>query len=949
VASLATLAYPHLTHVIDELARLRQWRNGVVGGEGMQAHLIGRHLERAKIDQLIAQANKGQSGALVLRGEVGIGKTALMEHARATATAQGFQVGSAAGTEAESQFAFAGLHQLCEPLLEGADRLPEPQQAALGVAFGTQVGSAPDRFLVGLAALNLLANTAEKAPLLCVIDDAHWLDVASAQVLAFVARRMSAERAAVLFARRLGVGDEQSFMGLPELPLEGLGEEDSRTLLASVVHSPLDAVVRDQIIAEARGNPLALLEFPHSAGATQLAGGFGLPAGTSLPRRIEESFRQRCSTLPTATRELLLIAAADPTGDPTLLWRAAMHRRITPEAASPAEVAGLVEIDTRVRFRHPLVRSAIYEDATPAARRLAHEALATATDEQIDPDRHAWHRARAVLGTSEDVAAELERSAGRARARGGLAAAAAFLQQAVALTPDPATRATRALEAAHANHEAGAYEAAMDLALAASAGPLDPLQQARVALLRAGIAFHLTRGGDVPEMLLDAAKTLTPLDAALARETYLYALDAAVHAGHLAGSINLRAVAHTALQAPALSGAATPADLLLDGLRTRSLDGFEHSVPALKRALALLLTHSPRTDGREDRRWLRLALNVAAMLWDDETLYVLADRAMQSARESGALSTLPAALNAVASLRVLSGELPQANELALQEAAIAEATGVPPLTHARLMIAAWSGQESETLRLHAVMVEEATRRGEGATIDLANVTLASLHNGLGNFGDAFVAASSPVDHDAFTYSSLALPELVEAAAQIGERRRALAAMEQLESRARASGTPLALGLAARSRALMSADSDADQHYRDAIAQLTKCRYAVYLARTHLIYGEWLVRMGRRKEARNQLRVAHQLLLEMGLQAYAGRAARGLSAVGARPVNATARPTDSLTAHELHIARLVATGATTNEVALQMVLSPRTIETHLRNIFRKLGITSRRQLKDLPLP
>ncbi len=910
--------------------------------------LLGRRAERAAIEQVLARAKTGQSGVLVIRGEAGIGKTALLEYARDTATTTGFRAEYAAGVESETQFAFAGLHQLCAPLLDRAGALPDPQQTALGVAFGMQGGAAPDRFLVGLATLNLLAEVAEEGPLLCLVEDAQWLDEVSAQVLAFVARRLVAERIVLVFALRDPTDrDIRPFVGLPELRLDGLGQTDARTLLAGAVGTPLDDMVRDLIVAEARGNPLALLELPRSALPAHLAGGFELPDVANVPRRVEESFQQRSGDLPADTQLLLLVAAADPTGDVALLWQAAAHLGIARETVAPAETAGLVEIDTRVRFRHPLVRSAIYAAATPPEQRRAHSVLAAVTDPGLDPDRRAWHRAQAVLGTDEEAAAELEHTAGRARGRGGLAAAAAFMEQAAMLTPEPTRRATRALKAAHARYDAGAPEAAMALLAVAEAGSLDALQRTRLELLRAQIAFHLTRGSEAAGMLLDAARTLAPLDAALARETYLHALEAAFHAGHLARGRGLLETAEAARNAPPSPTPPRPVDLLLDGLVARFTQGYEESVPTLKRALEAI--RSDDGADHEDGRWLWMAAMVAVMLWDDESLYLVASRAVRRCREAGALATLPAALNAMAVVLVFAGEFSRAAEMIAEEDAIARATGAPQRPNARFVLAAWRGRQPEALRLHATVLEDATRRGEGTAIGSSQVSLAYLHNGLGNFDDALAAAAHVYESDELSYSSVALPELIEAAVRAGQPERAAVALERLTSRANASGTPQALGLAARSRAMTITGPDAEEHYQAAIEWLSNCRLATYLARTHLVYGEWLRREGRRQDARVQLRTAHGLLSAMGAEAYAARAARELRATGEKPRKRTAQPTDALTAQELHIARLVATGATNREVGAQLFLSPRTIEAHLRSIFRKLDIASRRQIKDLQLP
>ena len=908
--------------------------------------LLGRRAERIAIEHLLAQVQAGRSGKLVVRGEAGIGKTAILEYTRGVAVGSGFRVEHSVGVESEELFAFAGLHQLCRPLLDRAAPLPEPQQAALGVAFGLRDGPAPDRFLVGLATLNLLAEVAEDGPLLCLVDDAQWLDEASGQVLAFVARRLAAEQVALVFALR-DASTSHPFSGLPELSLGGLGEPDARMLLTAAVRAPLDGRVRDRIVAEARGNPLALLELPRSTRPTQLAGGFELPDTLSVPYRVEDEFRRRSDDLPPDTQLLLLVAAAEPTGDVTLLWRAAAELRIAREAAAPAEAAGLLEIDTRVRFCHPLARSAVYRATTPPDHRRAHGALAAATDPQTNPDRRAWHRAQAVLGTDEEAAAELERSADRARARGGQAAAAAFLQRAAALTPDHATRARRMLGAARAKHEAGASDSALDLLTTAPLEPLDSLQRAHLDLLRAQIAFHLTRGTEVPGMLMDAAKALAPLDAALSRETYLHALDAAI----INGGGDAARIAEAALAAPAPGTPTRPVDLLLDGLTTTLSKGSAAGVPGLRLALEAF-RDGPQAESvqcSQSDRWLWLAARNAVAILDDELLHVLASRNVQLAREAGALATLPAALNFLSITSVLTGDLARADELATEATVITQATGGVPLRHARVILHAWRGDQAETTALDATVASDDTYPDEGAEVSLAQYAMAVLHNGLGNYSVAQEAATRACRSDEQSISSACLPELIEASVRAGEPARAALALEQFTSLAVACGTSWALGLAARSRALTSAGPDAEEHYREAIEQLGKSRMAGDAARARLVYGEWLRREGRRQDARDQLHTAHQLLSDMGAGAFAERAARELRATGEHPRKRTAHPTDALTPHEVHIARLVATGATSREIGAQLFLSPRTIEAHLRNIFRKLGITSRRQLKDVRLP
>ncbi|MBD5787396.1 AAA family ATPase [Cellulosimicrobium terreum] len=914
--------------------------------------LRGRDSERQAIERLLTEARAGRSGALVLCGEAGIGKTSLLEHARIVAERSQVRVEGAVGMESERHFAFAGLHQLCAPLLGFADALVEPQRAALGVALGRRSGAVPERFLVGLATLNLLAESAEERPLLCIVDDAQWLDPASAEVIAFVARRLEAERVAFVIAARGGDdGEASAFSGIPSVTLTGLGDADARAVFAAAVRTPPDDVVTDRVIAEARGNPLALLELPRTARPAQLASGFELPEAPSIPRRVEESFRRRSAELPEDTQRLLLVAAAEPTGDATLLWRAASRLGIDSEAAAAAEAAGLITIDATVRFRHPLVRSALYGVADPAARRRAHDSLAAAIDVRADPDRRAWHRGQAVLGTDEDVAAELEQAAERSLARGGMAAAAAFLHRAAELTPDVGQRTSRAMAAAAAKHEAGAPEDALKLLAIAASGPLDDRQAARVKLYRAMIHFYLTQDGDVPAKFLDAAQALRPLDRAMSRETYLLALNASIITGGDQPGSDVRAVADAARAAPAPTEPPRPLDLLLDGLVTTYTDGFAAGVGDLRVALTAFCAEglNAQVPGAADSdRWLWLASRTAVALFDDDLMLDLAARNVRIARRAGALATLHAALVAMASAQVLTGDFAQATQLSAEATEIARATGAVPLPYAQLFLAAWQGRADETSELVDASARTAGT-GNGAQITLARYATAVLHNGAGSYAAALDAASRACGSDELAVGSLALPELVEAAARSGQPERAAVACDQLSTRAHASGTPWALGQAALAHALVGPDADAEDHYREAIERLSASRMTGHLARAHLVYGEWLRREGRRLDAREQLRTAHDTLSEMGATGFAERAARELRATGEHPRPRGDRPDATLTDHELHIARLVATGATSREVAGQLFLSPRTIDAHLRSIYRKLGITSRRQLREARLP
>ena len=574
----------------------------------------GRTSEREALDRLLENVRSGQSAVLVVRGEAGVGKTALLRFAARRAS--GFRLAQIAGVESEMELPFAGLHQLCSPMLAQFGALPEPQQRALSVALGLSSGDAPDRFLVGLAVLGLLSEVAVERPLLCLVDDAQWLDGASRQALGFVARRLLAESVAIVFAVRES-SDDRELVGLPELPLGGLEDEDARAVLATAVPGRLDEAVRDRIVGETRGNPLALLELPRGLSAAQLAGGFGLLDVLPSSGRIEEIFQRRLESLPAPTQLLLVIAAADPAGDPALMWRAARRLEVTSAALEPAERAALLEVGARVQFRHPLVRSAVYRAASDQERQRVHAALADVTDATLEPDRRAWHRAQATQGSDEGVAAELEQSAGRAQARGGLAAAAAFLGRAAGLTVDPARRAERTLAAAHVNLQAGAFDAALGLLAAAEAGPLDELGRARLDLLRAEVAYAHDRGSDAPSLLLRAAKTVEPLDARLARDTYLDAWSAALFAGPLATAGGLLEVSRAARAAPSPTHPPHPRDLLLDGFTLLFTEGRAAAAPVLTRAATAFAGQEASVE--EVLRWGWLATAAAVVVWDYET------------------------------------------------------------------------------------------------------------------------------------------------------------------------------------------------------------------------------------------------------------------------------------------------------------------------------------------
>ena len=841
------------------------------------------------------------------------------------------------------ELAFAGLHQLCVPLLGRLEQLPKPQRDALAVAFGIREGQAPDRFLVGLAVLGLLAATAEDRPLACVVDDAQWLDRASLQCLAFAARRLLAEPITLIFGVREPGGD-QELAGLPGLTVTGLGSAEARTLLATAISGRVDAEVRDRIVAETRGNPLALLQLPRGLGPAELAGGFWLPDPRPLASRIEDSFHRQFRSLPRQTRRLLLTAAADPTGAMTLLWRAAELQGIPADAAAPAQVAGLVKLAARVHFGHPLVRSAVYQAASTDDRREAHRALAEATDPEADPDRRAWHLAHAAAGPDEEVAAELEGSAGRAQARGGLAAAAAFLERAAVLTPNPAQRADRALAAAQAKVQAGAFEAAVQLLGMAEAAPLDELQRARVDLLRAQLAYAANRGSDAPPLLLRAAKRLESIDADLARETYLDALNAALFAGGLAvPGAGPQEVAAAARAAPRPSHLPRAPDLLLDGLAANFTQGYAAGLPLLRRALSAF---DRETSAAEDLRWLFPACTAAIHQWDDARWDTLSGRHVRLTREAGALSEIPLALTQRAYWLFFAGELVAAASL-IEEAQVAtEATGSRFAPYGALGLAALRGREAEFSALATATKDEIVQRGEGLVIGLCDWATAVLNNGLGHYQDAMAAAEKASAYlpNISTTVNWALVELVEAASRCGSPERATDAVRRLSEATSASGSDWALGVEARSRATLSDGETADRLYREAIERLGRTRMGAELARAHLVYGEWLRRENRRTEAREQLRSAYQMLTAMGMEGFADRARAELLATGETVRKRTVDTLTDLTAQEAQIAKLARDGRTNQEIGSQLFISPRTVEWHLGNVFTKLGISSRKDLR-----
>jgi len=890
------------------------------------------------LDRLLDSALAGRSQVVVLRGEAGIGKSALLGYL--SGRAADWHVVKADGMESEMELAYAGLHQLCAPMLDHLGRLPVPQRDALATVFGRSVGDAPDRFLVGLATLTLFAEFAEQQPLLCVVDDVHWLDRASAQILGFVSRRLLAERIAVVCAARTGIGDHV-LVGLPELSVHGLGDREARALLLANMPGPVDVAVCDQIVKESHGNPLALLELPRTWNVVGLAGGFGLPGSQPVAGRIEQSFVRRLQLLPPDTQLLVLTAAAEPLGDPVLLHRAAETLGIDVAAAGPARDGGLLELGGRVEFTHPLVRSAAYRSATADDRHRVHRALADATVAGTDPDRRAWHRARAAPGPDEEVAAELERSAGRAQARGGVAAAAAFLQRSADLTVDPVRRAQRALAAAQASSRAGAFEMALGLLATAEAGPLDERQSAQVDLLRGQIAFASGMGSDAAPLLLKAARRFEAFDLGLARETYLDAYQAAQIAGHLAAGGDLAEVSRAARSLPPPPQPPRPADLLLDGLTLLVTDGPTVAAPVLRAAVSAFA--GPDVPVAQRLRWGWMAPMAGASLWDYQG-YSLVEAPARLAREMGALDRLPMLLNQLADAAVWRGDLTVAASLIAEADAVCEATGarVPP--YAALMLAAYRGREAEAAQLIQATAERAVAAGQGAAVIWAHWAAMRLYNGLGRYADV-LAAAGQISEQAPRHSAVRpLTELIEAAARTGNLDMARDALGRLAEWTRVGGTDWGLGIEARCRALVTDGKAAEPLYQEAIERYSRTQLRPSLARARLVYGEWLRREGRRLDAREQLRTAHHLFEVTGMEAFAERARRELLATGEKVRTRSPDTREELTPQEAQIARLAGIGHTNAEIAAQLFLSVRTVEWHLRKVFAKLSVGSRRELR-----
>ncbi|BBH69836.1 LuxR family transcriptional regulator [Actinoplanes sp. OR16] len=914
----------------------------------MGDELVGRQRERDVLDGLLQAVRSGQSRALVLRGEAGTGKTSLLGHLAGRA---GFaRVLRVSGIESESEIAYSVLQQLCAPLLGGLDAvaslhaldaLAEPQRAALATAFGLASGPPPETLVLGLGVLGLFGEATRRQPLVCIVDDAQWVDDASALILGFVARRLSAESVALVFAVR----DSPVLSGLPEMAVEGLAYADARALLDSVLTGPVASHIRDRIVSETRGNPLALRELPRGLSPAELAFGFAGASTAPLDSRMEQGFQRRIAALPAEARTVLLVAAVEPVGNPQLLWRALERLGLGPADAAPAESDDLIEFGAQVRFRHPLVRSAAWRSGTGPDLRAVHAALAAVTDPETDPDRRAWHRAHASLGPDATVAAELERSAGRALARGGWSAAAAFLERAASLDPDPVRRGELLVSAASARADAGAYGSVPDLLAAAEMGPLKPLAQATVESLRARVAFRLHHGRAAGPPLLAAARRLQTLSPAAARDTFLMAVGAAMYAGRF-GADDLR-VAAEAARGSLVATSTTFPDLLLAALVSWVLDGRAAAAPAMNRALDAI-----SDDGDLGHVWLAAA--VAYEMFRVDLAYRITAQSIRVARESGALQLLTDALSIRSNSLIDAARFSEAEDLLTEADAVSSATGATVYQLSRLHLAGYAGPAPEVRALFDAKVQDAVDRGDGRLYTLATRSRAVLGNGLGEYPAAVEAARDTYAHGELALATWALRELVEAAAYAGDAVAAAEARDLLRERTSVTPTGTARGLQALADALAGASvaahgatpspgSGIEECFRSAIGLLSVPETAVQGYRARLLFGEWLRRQNRRAEARVELRAAHEALSTIGARFLAARAERELAATGESVPKRAGGGRVELTAQEQAITQLAARGHTNPEIAAALFLSPRTVEWHLRKIFAKLGITSRREL------
>ncbi|MEU8225250.1 AAA family ATPase [Kribbella sp. NPDC048915] len=901
------------------------------------AALLGRDRELSQLLTLVRHAHAGRSGTLVVTGTAGIGKTALLDRL-ATLVAGDMRVVRMVAAESEMELTYAGLQLLCGPLMPSAEGLSAPQLEALDAAFGLRGSEAPNPLVLSLAVRNLLERAAGAGSLLCIIDDAQWLDNVSARTIASVARRLSDERIALVMASRR---QAPPLDDLPHLTVTGLADHHARALLRGALAGAIDERVADQLIVESSGNPLALRELPRSLSPSDLAGGFALASSIPLESRIEQSLLAQLATIPAATHTLLLLAAADPTGDTGLLWRAGAILGLGPEHLDHAQQVDALVVSGRVSFRHPLIRSAIYRSASPAERRAVHAALADATYEERDPDRRAWHRASATVLPDEDVADGLVRSADRARTRGGMAASAAFLERAAELTPDPEVRADRVLAAAESKLDAGAATDALRLVntirdLSTSR------QEAMVDHLRARAEYALRRDRSAPRRLLRAAQALEPYNPQLARDTYLLALTAATYAGRLGEPGAAKEIAAAVLAATDDDRLPSAGDLILRGQALLCGEGPAAARSTVRQAIDAFRT-APAGAGELQRMWV--GGRAAQDVWDADGLRALAERQVEVARSTGVLTVLPMALNLLMVVRTFDGDLDEAERICDDIDAILLITGhsLPP--YGRAFLAAYRGRVEEVELRAAELRADAQARGEGYGLTVANLAEALVYNGAGRYEEAVASARGelPYAHE-LGHAMRTLLELIEAATRTGEKALAEVAYEQLTlvtpPRGESDWSDAFMALA---QAQLCDGDEAARLYQRAIELFGLIRVPMLRGRGQLLYGEMLRRQGRRIEARDQLRAAFDVLTKCGMAGFADRARRELNATGERVRPRTVTTTEELTDQELAIAQLARDGLTNREIGARLFISAHTVDWHLRKVFTKLAIKSRKEL------
>ncbi|MFC5236026.1 helix-turn-helix transcriptional regulator [Pseudonocardia zijingensis] len=898
--------------------------------DNIPLRLYGRTAECARVEQLLQL----ERATLRIIGESGIGKSTLLEHAARRAT--GYRLLRVRGVAAEHELPYAGLHLLCAPLIDDLHALQPAQRDALATAIGLTPGPPPDRPLVSLAVLNLLTRAADTRPVCCIVDDAHLLDPASRLVLAFVARRAERGLLILLAEREHQHGTELD--GVPELRLEPLPYDDARFLLAATTPGKVDAAVIERVLIEARGNPGTLVDAFDGITAVELAGGYAIPAPRAAHPEPDHGCAQRSRQLRADARRLLLTAAADPTGDPPVAWRAAATLGIGTDAAEVLESQRLLVFGPRIAFACPRLRATVYATAAPAELREIHGALADAVDADVDADRRAWHRALGCSGLDDAVATDLERHAPTAHTRGGIAARAAFLEKAALLTPDPVRRAQRALTAAEAHQLSGAPEIAQRLLAIAEIAPPDDARRARMALQRARIAFTTHRSPASPGHLLEAARRIEPHSPALARDAYLEALTAALFAGELATNPTAVDVAGAARAAVA-AGPAHPADPLLDALATRVLDGPLTAAGPLAAVLGAF--RAPELDPAVSR-WLWLAGCIAADSWDAQAWTALSSR--QEAHACAENTATPAHVQAHLALAdVYLGRFDAARGRLARVDAKVSTTRTTPLRHPALLLAAWQGRPGVLHDLVANARRDARDRGDGVTSAAADLAEAIMHNSVGRYQQALAAASDACRSEQLAFAGWALPELVEAAVRSGRHDAARRAVTRLTERTDAAGTDWGLGVQAAARALLADEQGAEPLYREAIDRLARTGIRTHFGRVQLLYGEWLRRRKRRVDARIPLRAAFELFTTIGSDALADRAHRELLATGEKARRRSVDAGRQLTPQEARIAHLALNGLSNPEIGARLFVSPRTVEYHLHKVFAKLGISSRTEL------